>query len=91
MLPQGQLSTTACEVAPAAGDNERMSKEQYTKVSGDGLRYAAKSPGSPFSGSGNTRSCFKCGKHRQQGLLQSKRILGRSEMICAPSCNTAES
>ena len=68
-----------------------MSKVQHTKVSGDGLRYATKSPGSPFLGSGNTRSCFKCGKHRQQGLLQSKRILGRSEMICAPSCNSLES
>jgi hypothetical protein len=67
-----------------------MSKVQQTKVSGDGLRYAAKSPGSPFLGSGNTRSCFKCGKHRQAGLLQSKRILGRSEMICAPSCTALE-
>jgi hypothetical protein len=68
-----------------------MSKAQHTKVSGDGLRYAAKSPGSPFLGNGNTRSCFKCGKHRQAGLLQSKRILGRSEMICAPSCSALES
>jgi hypothetical protein len=44
----------------------------------------------PFLGGGNTRSCFMCGKHRQQAQLRSKRILGRSEMVCAPSCTPAE-
>ena len=69
-------------------DNTDMAKDTSTKVSQDGLRYSAKPSGSPFLGSGNTRSCFKCGKHRQQGQLMSKRVLGRSEMVCSPSCTT---
>lgn len=64
-----------------------MAKVITSKLSDDGLRYGAKTSGSPFLGTGNTRSCFKCGKHRQQAQLQSKRILGRSEMVCAPACN----
>lgn len=71
---------------PPACDNTGMAKVISSKLSQDGLRYGAKVPGSPFLGTGNTRSCFKCGKHRQQAQLQSKRILGRSEMVCAPSC-----
>jgi hypothetical protein len=63
------------------------SKDVSTKVSSDGLRYASKTPGSPFLGSGHTRSCFKCGKHRSAAELQSKRILGRVEMVCKPSCS----
>lgn len=56
------------------------------KLSGDGLRYSAKPTGSPFLGTGNTRSCFLCGKHRQPGQLKSRRVLSRTEMVCAPSC-----
>ena len=66
-----------------------MSKATTTKLSTDGLRYASKAGGSPFLGTGNTRSCFKCGKHRTQAELQSKRVLGRSEMVCKPSCRSA--
>ena len=66
-----------------------MSKTPTTsKLSANGLRYAAKPPGSPFLGTGNTRSCFLCGKHRQAAQLKSKRVLGRSEMVCAPSCDS---
>ncbi|HET9820984.1 MAG TPA: hypothetical protein VFQ16_04095 [Burkholderiaceae bacterium] len=61
-----------------------------SKLSAGGLRYAVKPPGSPFLGTGNTRSCFLCGKHRQPAQLQSKRLLGRTEMVCAPSCNAVE-
>jgi hypothetical protein len=57
-----------------------------TKVSADGLRYSTKAPGSPFLGAGHTRSCFLCGRHRQAAQLKSKRVLGRAEMVCAPSC-----
>ena len=65
-----------------------MSKTPTTsKLSANGLRYAAKPPGSPFLGTGNTRSCFLCGKHRQAAQRKSKRVLGRSEMDCAPSCD----
>jgi hypothetical protein len=67
-----------------------MSKVIATRLSADGLRYGAKAPGSPFLGGGNTRSCFMCGKHRQQAQLRSKRILGRSEMVCAPACTADE-
>ncbi len=68
-----------------------MSKTPTTsRLSSNGLRYAAKPPGSPFLGTGNTRSCFLCGKHRQSAQLKSKRVLGRSEMVCAPSCDGVE-
>ena len=80
---------TNCTGCPGC-DNTAMAKDISTKLSHGGLRYATKPPGSPFLGTGNTRSCFKCGKHRQQGQLQSKRVLGRSEMVCAPACNAVE-
>jgi hypothetical protein len=69
-----------------AGDNTAMAKVTTTKLTDDGLRYATKATGSPFIGTGNSRSCFKCGKHRQASQLQAKRVLGRSEMVCKPSC-----
>ena len=64
-----------------------MTKDTATKLSANGLRYAKKATGSPFLGTGNTRSCFKCGKHRQPAQLQSKRFMGRSEMVCKPDCS----
>jgi len=63
-----------------------MSKDTYTAMSEDGLRYESKLGGSPFLGSGHTRSCFKCGRHRPPSALQSKRVLGRNEVVCKPSC-----
>jgi hypothetical protein len=65
-----------------------MNKPAPTRVSEDGLRYSTKTPGSPFTGVGHTRSCFLCGTHRQSSSLKSKRVLGRTEMVCAPSCQT---
>ena len=41
-----------------------------------------------FLGTGNTRSCFLCGTHRQHAQLRSKRVLGRTEMVCNPACNS---
>ena len=35
-------------------------------------------------------SCFKCGKHRPRSLLKSRRILGRNEMVCEPTCKTVD-
>jgi hypothetical protein len=64
-----------------------MSKVITTRVADDGLRYAAKAPGTPFKGVGNTRSCFYCGKHRQPSQLKTRRVLGRTEMVCSPSCD----
>jgi len=69
-------------------DNTGMTKATTSKLSANGLRYDAKPPGSPFLGTGNTRSCFLCGTHRQHAQLRSKRVLGRTEMVCNPACNS---
>lgn len=61
-------------------------KDTATRVDESGLRYRSKVAGSPFGSGGKTRSCFKCGKHRTPENLQSKKILGRTEMVCKPSC-----
>ncbi|WP_119155509.1 hypothetical protein [Caldimonas tepidiphila] len=63
-----------------------MKKPVTTQVRDDGLRYRSKPGGSPFSVGATTRSCFKCGKHRTADQLQSKRLLGKNEMVCKPSC-----
>ncbi|WP_232540182.1 hypothetical protein [Azohydromonas aeria] len=63
-----------------------MTKDTTTRIKDNGLRYASKVSGSPFSGRGQTRSCFKCGQHRSADQLQSQRLLGRVHMVCKPSC-----
>ncbi|MBK6851646.1 MAG: hypothetical protein IPG93_08540 [Burkholderiales bacterium] len=63
-----------------------MSKDTSTKLSSNGLRYTSKEGGSPFLGSGATRSCLLCGKHRRPDQLQAKRMFGRTEMVCKPNC-----
>jgi len=86
-------STEADRTQGGTGSNQTattMSKDTYTSVSEDGLRYESKLGGSPFLGSGHTRSCFKCGKHRPPTSLQSKRILGRTEVVCKPGCATGK-
>jgi hypothetical protein len=83
-------ATAAIGIKTYAGDNTAMSKSvASTRLSADGLRYSTKAPGSPFTGAGNTRSCFLCGVHRQNSSLKSKRVLGRTEKVCAPDCNSA--
>lgn len=67
-----------------------MLQDTHTAVRDDGLRYEAKVSGSPFFGSGHMRSCFKCGKHRLPTSLRSLKILGRSERVCNPGCNSVE-
>jgi hypothetical protein len=61
-----------------------------TTVSSEGLRYHSKVPGSPFVATGHfgaaTMSCFLCGKHRPRSLMQTKRVLGKAQPVCAPSC-----
>lgn len=62
-----------------------------TTISGDGLRYTARVPGSQFGpvalgGRLTMMSCFKCGRHKPMSALVSKRILGRNEKVCAQSC-----
>jgi hypothetical protein len=63
-----------------------MTKSVTTRINEDGLRYRSKTVGSPFASKANTRSCFKCGKHRTPDQLQSKKLLGKTEMVCKPSC-----
>jgi hypothetical protein len=65
-----------------------------TTVVADGLRYRSKTPGSPFNAAGSfgaaTMSCFLCGKHRPRSMLKSRKMLGRSQAVCSPSCKAVE-
>ena len=72
-----------------------MAKEEVkTRIEADGLRYRSKTPGSPFAPAGafggSTMSCFLCGKHRPRSLLKSRRLLGKAQFVCSPSCKEAE-
>ncbi|HZE92425.1 MAG TPA: hypothetical protein VE029_12070 [Rhizobacter sp.] len=71
-----------------------MSKpELKTKIQADGLRYKTKAGGSPFAAAGDfqagTMSCFLCGKHRPRNTLKTRRLLGKAQHVCAPSCKEA--
>ena len=65
-----------------------------TSIDSDGLRYRSKTPGSPFTAAGAfgaaTMSCFLCGKHRPRSLLKSRRLLGKAQFVCSPTCKEAE-
>ena len=57
----------------------------------DGLRYKAKVSGSPFGEANQhahtaTMSCFLCGKHRPRTQLMTRKLLGKSQNVCAPKC-----
>lgn len=64
--------------------------DSKTLILDDGLRYKSKSAGSPFRSPGffanTSMSCFLCGKHRTRALMTTRKILGKSQAICAPSC-----
>lgn len=73
-----------------------MSKtDTKTTIDADGLRYRSKTPGSPFTAAGAfgaaTMSCFLCGKHRARTSLKSRRLLGKAQFVCSPSCKEADS
>jgi hypothetical protein len=36
------------------------------------------------------RSCFRCGMYRVPAQLRTVRVLGRSERVCAPSCQALD-
>ena len=65
-----------------------------TTIEPDGMRYRSKAPGSPFSVAGSfgaaTMSCFLCGKHRPRAALTTRKLLGKSHSVCAPSCKAAQ-
>ncbi|MBN8505261.1 MAG: hypothetical protein J0L58_12375 [Burkholderiales bacterium] len=72
-----------------------MAKETTkTLIEADGLRYKSKAPGSPFAATSSfgaaTMSCFLCGKHRPRAMLKSRKLLGKSQPVCAPSCKELE-
>lgn len=59
------------------------------QTSREGLRHRAKPAGSPYAphGSfGQTMSCFLCGKHRPRGVLQPRKLLGRTQYVCRLGC-----
>lgn len=64
--------------------------EAKTTVMADGLRYKSKVSGSPFAAAasfgGATMSCFLCGKHRARSLMGTRKVAGKSQTVCAPSC-----
>jgi hypothetical protein len=31
-------------------------------------------------------SCFLCGKHRPRAQLKSRKLLGKAQAVCSPSC-----
>ena len=61
-----------------------------TSIDAGGLRYRSKVAGSPFSATGAfgaaTMSCFLCGKHRPRAQLKSRKLLGKAQAVCSPSC-----
>ena len=68
--------------------------EAKTAVLPDGLRYKSKVSGSPFAAAasfgGATMSCFMCGKHRARSLMGTRKVLGKAQAVCAPSCKALD-
>jgi hypothetical protein len=68
--------------------------EPKTAVLADGLRYKSKVSGSPFTAAASfgaaTMSCFLCGKHRPRASMGTRKVLGKSQAVCAPSCKAAD-
>jgi len=68
--------------------------ETKTTVVADGLRYKSKASGSPFAVSPSfgaaTMSCFLCGKHRPRSLMTTRKVLGKSQAVCSPSCKALD-
>jgi hypothetical protein len=61
-----------------------------TAVVADGLRYKSKASGSPFGATSSfgaaTKSCFLCGKHRARSQMGTKKVAGKSQTVCSPTC-----
>ena len=68
--------------------------DSKTAMLADGLRYKSKASGSPFAAAasfgGATMSCFLCGKHRTHSLMGTRKVLGKSQAVCAPSCQAMD-
>ena len=65
-----------------------------TAVLADGLRYKSKVSGSPFAATTSfgaaTMSCCMCGKHRARSLMGTRKVLGKSQAVCSPSCKALD-
>ncbi|OGB33463.1 MAG: hypothetical protein A3F78_22535 [Burkholderiales bacterium RIFCSPLOWO2_12_FULL_61_40] len=62
-----------------------MYTSDTTQISETGLRYTAKENGSPFQGmggSGEVRSCMRCGKHKLRSNGTLKRFLNSVTFFC---------
>jgi hypothetical protein len=65
-----------------------------TRIATDGLHYSTKAAGSMFDKPGragypgSTMSCFRCGAHKPQAELTTKKILGRNAKVCAVDCRS---
>jgi hypothetical protein len=35
-------------------------------------------------------SCFMCGKHRPRSQMGTRKVLGKSHAVCAPSCKALD-
>ncbi len=68
--------------------------EVKTAVLADGLRYKSKVSGSPFTAAVSfgaaTMSCFLCGKHRARSLMTTRKLVGKAQTVCAPSCKALD-
>ena len=68
--------------------------EVKTAIIDGGLRYKTKTPGSPFKAAptfgGATMSCFLCGKHRDRSAMKTRKVLGRGQAVCSPSCEALD-
>jgi hypothetical protein len=68
--------------------------EAKTSLLAGGLRYKSKASGSPFKATssfgGTTMSCFICGKHRARSLMKSRKVLGKAQAVCSPSCRAMD-
>jgi hypothetical protein len=62
-----------------------MPSAETTQISTNGLRYTSKEGGSPFtgiSGSGETMSCIKCGRHKLRSAGVFRRYLTALLFFC---------
>ena len=80
---------------PIQGREKNMARaDAKTAVLADGLRYKSKVSGSPFAATTSfgaaTMSCFMCGKHRARSLMGTRKVLGKSQAVCAPSCKALD-
>lgn len=68
--------------------------DSKTTVLEGGLRYKSKVSGSPFATTGSfgaaTMSCFLCGKHRARSLMTTRKVAGKSQPVCSPSCKALD-